>query len=36
VNLPFEDDVGAYWTIIGVMVIVLVGMIGYFRRRGFL
>jgi magnesium transporter len=36
VNLPFEDDVGAFWTIIGVMVVVLVAMVGYFRRRGFL
>jgi magnesium transporter len=36
VNLPFEDDVGAFWMIIGVMVVVLVAMVGYFRRRGFL
>jgi hypothetical protein len=28
--------VGAFWTIIGVMVVVLVAMVGYFRRRGFL
>jgi magnesium transporter len=36
VKLPFDAGVGAFWTIIAVMVAVLVGMIGYFRRRGFL
>jgi Mg2+ and Co2+ transporter CorA len=28
--------VGAFWAIIGVMIAVLIGMVGYFRRRGFL
>jgi magnesium transporter len=36
VHLPFTGTVGAFWTIIAVMGIVLVGMIGYFRKRGFL
>ena len=36
VDLPFESSVGAFWTIIGVMVVVLIAMVGYFRRRGFL
>src|SRR5918998_192386 len=36
VDFPFDSDVAAFWTIIGVMVAVLVAMVGYFRRRGFL
>jgi Mg2+ and Co2+ transporter CorA len=28
--------VDAFWTIIGVMIFVLIGMVGYFRKRGFL
>src|SRR5215208_4874292 len=36
VNLPFDSSVGGFWTIIGVMVVVLIAMVGYFRRRGFL
>jgi magnesium transporter len=36
VDLPFEENVHAFWAIIGVMIVVLVGMVGYFRRRGFL
>ena len=36
VDFPFEGSVGAFWTIIGVMVVVLLAMVGYFRRRGFL
>jgi magnesium transporter len=36
VNFFFAGSVGAFWAIIGVMVVVLVGMVGYFRRRGFL
>ena len=36
VDFPFEGGVEAFWTILGVMVVVLVGMVGYFRRRGFL
>jgi magnesium transporter len=36
VKFPFEGSVGAFWTILGVMLVVLIGMVGYFRRRGFL
>src|SRR5215211_4426528 len=36
VRFPFAGSVGAFWTIIAVMVVVLVAMVGYFRRRGFL
>jgi Mg2+ and Co2+ transporter CorA len=36
VDFPFEGGVEAFWLIIGVMVVVLIGMVGYFRRRGFL
>jgi magnesium transporter len=41
VGLPGGGDPAAgpstsFWVIVGVMVAVLVGMIGYFRRRGFL
>jgi magnesium transporter len=36
VHLPFAGSVTAFWTIIGVMAAVLIFMVGYFRRRGFL
>ena len=36
VDFPFEGGVEAFWIIVGVMLAVLVGMVGYFRRRGFL
>src|SRR5215218_4765508 len=36
VELPFDSGVGAFWTILGVMLVVLIAMVGYFRRRGFL
>lgn len=36
VKFPFDGSVEAFWTILGVMPAVLVGMVGYFRRRGFL
>jgi Mg2+ and Co2+ transporter CorA len=36
VDFPFDGSVGAFWTVIGVMVAVLIAMVGYFRRRGFL
>jgi magnesium transporter len=36
VEFPFEGTVGAFWTILGVMLVVLIAMVGYFRRRGFL
>ena len=36
VDFPFEGGVEAFWTILGVMLVVLIGMVGYFRRRGWL
>ena len=36
VHVPGEEGVTAFWIIIGVMVVSLVGMVLYFRRRGFL
>jgi magnesium transporter len=36
VKLPFQAGVGAFWLIVGVMVVTLAAMLGYFRRRGFL
>jgi magnesium transporter len=36
VHFPFERDTAAFWTIIAAMVVILAGMVAYFRRRGFL
>src|SRR3954462_9420066 len=36
VRVPGEQDVTAFWIIIGVMVVILVGLLGLFRRRGWL
>jgi magnesium transporter len=36
VHVPGEQDVTGFWIIIGVMVVVLVGLLGLFRRRGWL
>jgi magnesium transporter len=36
VDFPFDSGVETFWTILGVMIVVLLGMVGYFRRRGFL
>lgn len=36
VSFPFETGVAAFWAILGGMVAVLVGMVAYFRRRGWL
>jgi magnesium transporter len=35
-HVPGEESTTAFWIIIGVMVAVLVGLVGYFRRRGWL
>ena len=35
-SFPFQGTVVAFWAIIGGMVTVLVGMIAYFRSRGWL
>src|SRR3989454_9102672 len=34
--VPGEQKMGAFWIIVGVMVAMLAGMIGYFRHRGWL
>jgi magnesium transporter len=36
VRVPGEGSVGAFWLVLGVMVAVLVGMVAFFRRRGWL
>jgi len=36
VDFPFETGVGAFWSIVVSMVVLLVGMLGYFRHRGWL
>jgi magnesium transporter len=36
VGVPGEESIAAFWIIVGVMVAMLVGMIGYFRHRGWL
>jgi len=36
VGVPGEKDMTAFWLIIGFMVVLLGGMIAYFRRRGWL
>ena len=36
VKFPGEDSAAAFWVILGVMVVSLVGMVAYFRKRGFL
>jgi len=36
VHVPGEGDVTAFWVVVGIMVVVLVGMLAAFRRRGFL
>jgi magnesium transporter len=36
VGVPGEEDMTAFWAIIGFMAVLLGGMIAYFRRRGWL
>jgi magnesium transporter len=36
VHVPGEGAVGAFWIIMGVMAAILVGLVAYFRRRGWL
>src|SRR3954447_10614529 len=36
VGVPGEGDVAAFWIIVGAMVAMLVGMIAFFKRRGWL
>jgi magnesium transporter len=36
VGVPGEQSIAAFWIIVGAMLAMLVGMIGYFRHRGWL
>jgi LPXTG-motif cell wall-anchored protein len=36
VRVPGEQSITAFWIIIGVMVAVLAGLLGVFKRRGWL
>ena len=36
VGVPGEGDTGAFWAILVAMVVLLGGMVAYFRRRGWL
>jgi Mg2+ and Co2+ transporter CorA len=36
VDFPFHPGLGAFWTIVGTMVAIFVGMLGYFRWRRWL
>jgi magnesium transporter len=36
VAFPFARDTAAFWAIIAAMIVILAGMVGYFRRRGWL
>jgi magnesium transporter len=36
VHVPGESETAPFWLIIGGMVVLLLGMVAYFRRRGFL
>jgi magnesium transporter len=36
VGVPGEGDQDAFYVLCGVMVLIMIGMIGFFRRRGWL
>jgi magnesium transporter len=36
VGVPGEQDMTAFWIVVGSMVAILVAMVAYFRRRGWL
>jgi LPXTG-motif cell wall-anchored protein len=36
VKVPGEGSPSAFWVILGVMLVVLSGLVAYFRRRGWL
>ena len=36
VHFPGYDTPGGFWIVIGTMVVILVGMVAFFRRRGWL
>jgi len=35
-DVPGHAAIGAFWVVVGAMVALLVGMIGFFRYRGWL
>ena len=36
VGVPGEGEMGAFWPVLGVMIVLLLGMVAYFRKRGWL
>ena len=36
VRVPGESEIGGFWAVIALMFVVLVGMLLFFRRRGWL
>jgi magnesium transporter len=36
VGVPGEQNMTAFWIVVGSMVAILVAMVAYFRRRGWL
>jgi magnesium transporter len=36
VRVPGEGDMAAFWEVMGLMFLLLIGMLAYFKRRGFL
>jgi magnesium transporter len=36
VRVPGEDSIHAFWSILGAMLVLLLGMLAFFRRRGWL
>jgi Mg2+ and Co2+ transporter CorA len=36
VGVPGEGDQGAFYAVVGAMVVIVIGMISFFRRRGWL
>jgi magnesium transporter len=35
-RVPGEQSITGFWIVVGAMVAILVGMVAYFRRRGWL
>jgi magnesium transporter len=36
VRVPGEGSTPAFWEITGVMLVLMIGMVGFFRKRGWL
>ena len=36
VRVPGQGTIGAFWIVLGVMVVMLVGLLALFRRRGWI